>query len=185
MKVDIVKPNVIHFNLRYEPKDEIFRKCNFLRAALDLDNWSLEVNSDVGYYHYKWAPEQNRTFLDYMIETSRDSDYLLNKMSNRSEFSLDDTIKLIYDYYGDELDQKQKRWLENANHSYGVTGEEFLNAMRASGLFKWHDLWELPQYDYPNCAKTFAEIVRTDLRKVMIEYRDSMMKEKEEDLELE
>ena len=48
--------------------------------------------------------------------------------------------------------------------------------MKASGLFKdWMDLWELPQYDYPISAKTFAEILKTVVRDALNDYKNSLM----------
>lgn len=177
MKTKIGKQNVINLSIAFEKKDPLYRKCTWADISLDLDKWDLYAHTDVGDYHYSgWVPEQGRTFLDYMISTVRDSEYILSKVSNRSEFSLEQTKDLILSIYGDDMTKAQKYWLNSlGKYRPCFSGSEFEEEMKASGLFDdWRDKWELPQYDYPVCAKTFAEILSTVVRDELIKYRDSL-----------
>ena len=185
MKTKICKPNVINLNISFEKGDPLYRKCTWADISLDLDKWDLHAHTDVGDYHYSgWKPEENRSFLDFMISTAKDSEYILSKVSNRSEFSLEQTKELILNLYGDDMTKQQKDWVNNLGKYFlCFDGSDFEAKMKASGLFDdWRDKWELPQHDYPTCAKTFAEILKTVVRDELIKYRDSK-KEREAETE--
>lgn len=183
MRVNFQKEKIVTLNIRLELGDPLYHKCESADLTLNLDKWRMDAHTDIGSFSYRWAPEQKRNFLDFLIGLKNDGQYLLSKISNRTEFSLNETKYLILDLYEDEMTKAQKEWVKGAQ---AYDGQEFITNMRNSGLFNdWRDLWELPQYDYPQNAKNFVELFSTVIADALTDYKKSLENVREDDREEE
>lgn len=171
MKCEIIKPNTLDIMVKPDKEDDWYTKCLWLRISFDLDNWSMNCNSDCGDYAYSWCVESGkRSFLELMAQINES--YLLGKVSRETKFDRTATLDQLTDYVGEEeLTDEQKEWI---NECCSSSGEEFINELDESGLFDdLCDTWELPQYDYPNGAKTFAMIFTEIIQPRIKEYLEN------------
>lgn len=98
MKLTTEKHEMVAFALRGEPGDDgIVRQNDWMKARLDLDDWSLDAASSWGFFSYAWPPERGRSFLKFVSEL--DEGYLLRKVSKRSEFDREATEDAIVERY--------------------------------------------------------------------------------------
>lgn len=173
MEVKIEKPNILQILVRPDKTEELYSKCMWLRITFDLDNWSMNCQSDCGNYSYGWAVEKERTFLKLM--TQIDKQYLLGKVSNRTQFdvkaSKENIVNWVYmdeDLTPEERDAK----IEAINdiENYSDEQEFFRELEEIDGISEYADLWEVLESDYPTSAKTFVEIFETIIQPKIKEY---------------
>ena len=77
MKIELQRPNITRVAWHQEPGDEHYGSCLWAYYDFDLTSGILTVQSDCGYYHYRW-PERGDDFLHLMAGV--DSDYLTEKL---------------------------------------------------------------------------------------------------------
>ena len=102
------------------------------------------------------------------------SDYLLRKISDRNQFDFETTKQTIIDYYGDEITDKQWKWLDEVEY---YNEQDFINQLENCTYFdEFCDIWECVQHDYPTMAKVFArvftEIVQPKIKEYIKNQRD-------------
>ena len=101
-------------------QDEEYRKlygcCIWARFILDLDNYSMHIDSDCGSYGYTWVPTPNyESFLQLCARF--DKWYLRDKFSSRSEINNDETWENIKQLIKEQyLDDEIEEW-EKQNYS--------------------------------------------------------------------
>ena len=186
MKISFQKENIINLSIRLEMGDPLYQKCEYADLTINLDKWRFSAHTDIGDFSYRWMvelSEQYHDFLDYLIKLKNAKGYLLSKISNKTESSLSKTKDILFDLYEDEMDPEQKEWVKNVR---AYSGSEFETVMKESGLFDdWRDLWEFPQYDYPQNAKNFVELFSAVIADVLTDYKKSMENVRENDKEEE
>ena len=100
MKVEKIEPKVITYRLTPSRDDEEYMMCMWARFIFDCDNGRLNINSDAGDYSYGWGYNEHEDFMHLMARIN--SDYLLNKIANRTVFDLEkskkQTIENIKEY---------------------------------------------------------------------------------------
>lgn len=100
MRVEKVKPNVIIYGLYPNKDDEEYHMCMWARFSFDCDNGRLNINSDAGDYSYGWGHNEHEEFMHLMSRVNKE--YLLDKISGRSEFNIEkskkETIKNVKEY---------------------------------------------------------------------------------------
>lgn len=77
MIIEIQKPAIVRVAYRQEPGDATYGSCLWAYYDFDVAKGILTIQSDCGFYHYRW-PEKNDDFLHLMAGV--DSDYLEEKL---------------------------------------------------------------------------------------------------------
>lgn len=100
MKVERIEPKVITYKLTPSKDDAEYMECMWARFIFDCDNGRLNINSDAGDYSYGWGYNEHEDFMHLMARIN--SDYLLNKIADRTVFDLEaskkQTIENIKEY---------------------------------------------------------------------------------------
>ncbi|MBQ8622630.1 MAG: hypothetical protein IJ422_10505 [Oscillospiraceae bacterium] len=96
MKVTLQKPKIITFLVTQEKTDSDYGSCLWARFYIDLENYTLCIESDCGNYSYGWKPTPTtESFLHLLSRLT--SDYLIQKLASLSEVDGDTTWKNIED----------------------------------------------------------------------------------------
>ena len=77
MRIELQRLNITRVAYHQEPGDEHYGSCLWAYYDFDLANGILNIQSDCGYYHYRW-PERGDDFLRLMAGVY--SDYLEEKL---------------------------------------------------------------------------------------------------------
>lgn len=100
MKIEKIEPKVITYKLTPSKDDEEYMMCMWARFIFDCDNGRLNINSDAGDYSYGWGYNEHEDFMGLMARIN--SDYLLDKIADRTVFDLEaskkETIENISNY---------------------------------------------------------------------------------------
>lgn len=167
MECTVIKPNTTTYKMRFnaEQDPDMYFRCMWARVTLDHDNFTLSAVTDCGDYTYSWGPTKSESFLDLMCRIN--ADYLLDKISSRSKFDLEESkkstienLKLCYDEDEGLLDKI------NGINEINEGGEEYF-FMMADGIIKgdWESIDCIK--DYPEGAKVFCRIFKEYLQPVL------------------
>lgn len=145
MTIKEVKPRIRQFQYRQEKGDPDYGTCLWAHFNLDIENYTLTIESDCGDYSYGWTPTPNsESFVHLMSRV--DGEYLLNKIADRNVFDYEEsknqTIENIKEYYTD-LEEGDK------------TIEEILSEIEYQELF-----FEIQSND-----RDFYRIIAMELKK--------------------
>ena len=172
MEVKIEKPNILQILVRPDKTEELYSKCMWLRITFDLDNWSMNCQSDCGNYSYGWCVEKHRVFLELMAVI--DKDYLLRKVSDRTIFDLDASKRKVKDWIFMDEDltskEKDKCYEEVDKIEYCNEDNFLLELKKIKNVSNYYDLWECIEKDYPTAAKTFVQIFDEIIQPKIKEY---------------
>ena len=91
MKIEKIEPKIITYALTASKSDEEYMDCMWARFIFDCDHGRLNINSDAGDYSYEWGYNEHEDFMHLMSRIN--SDYLLNKISDRTVFDLEESKK--------------------------------------------------------------------------------------------
>ena len=91
MKIERIEPKVITYKLTPAKDDKEYMECMWARFIFDCDNGRLNINSDAGDYSYGWGYNEHEEFMHLMARIN--SDYLLNKIADRTVFDLKESKK--------------------------------------------------------------------------------------------
>ena len=163
MKITKIEPKTYTYELTPNKDDEEYTSCMWARFIFDCDNGILNINSDAGNYSYKWG---YNVYEDFMHLMSRiDKYYLLDKLSRRSVFLLDEskkeTIKCVeengWEYYDIESEEYWEEIKQNILDIDVRTEESFY--CEIDDIFPYID-WEsiIIEKDYPCGAKVIADL---------------------------
>lgn len=145
---------VIH--LRPTPDDPLYTRCLWMTVYIDTRAWRLMVDSDCGSYTYHWPNEDDlHPFRTALAGYLMDKDYILGKISGRSEFDSDGTMENIRQAYCDDPDMLE---MLEEKFSAAITEHDFYAAFSdddAPG-----ELYEELAYTYPPQAVTAVEILK-------------------------
>lgn len=147
-------------------------ECLWLNMYLDMENWQMTCDSDIGAYAYRWGKPRNgsESFLSFCCRWLYDDEWLLRKCvgeKNRMEFCADRTAEnlrdMVEEWYGDkeydqdaleEILEEASGYLDNSTAWFAAVGR----------MVEEQD-FELPEewyccgvYDYSVWQKRFAEI---------------------------
>lgn len=115
MEITKIEPRTYTYRLVPNKNDEEYASCMWARFVFDCDNGRLNINSDAGDFSYGWGFNKHEDFMHLM--SSVDKYYLLNKLSSRSVFLLEEskkeTIETIEDNGFENYDIKSEEdWEE-------------------------------------------------------------------------
>ena len=175
-KIECKTPNVKIIEYKQDDKSRIENGCCvWARFTLDLDNYSMHIDSDCGSYGYTWVPTPNyESFLQLCARF--DKWYLRDKFSSRSEIDNNETWENIKQLVKDQyLDDDIEEWekengidlyeeLENACKSY-LEERQIIDAIAFKLIhtpleykISDYDIWESLSKDYPINVKTITRI---------------------------
>ena len=164
MKIEKIMPKTVTYALSMEKQDDDRWMCSWANFILDYDSWRLTINSDAGDYTYCWGNNRNDNFTDLMARVEKG--YLLNKMSNRSEFLIDDskkeTIRAIEENGWEEYGFKSRGQWEDVkmdiNNIDSLASEEMFYREVDNMVpdIDFESIYTIK--DYPKMAKVAVEI---------------------------
>lgn len=176
MKVSIEQPRVVQLSYRQEKGDPDYGSCMWARFYLDLENYTMSIESDCGNYVYGWVPTpKSESFLQLLARMGKD--YLLGKISSESVVDGDATWEAIEavisdaaSWEGEELDLSIWEDIKAACRE-SDDDREIVDALK--GALLPTDLFEKLDYDqtygsivhdYPASAKKIVEVFDTCIR---------------------
>lgn len=154
MKVSIIHPNAEKFRIRFERSDPDYVKCTWADILIDHDAYAITAQTDCGDYSYRWSITPSESFRDLCLRMLRDEEYLLEKFSDRTEFSLDESKLLFADYHPDPKDKSD---VQAVNAFEADTEEAWISALEAIGI---SEPWEYIVMEYPPRAVTFVRMLK-------------------------
>ena len=111
MEITKMEPRVYTYYLSADKNDPEYTSCLWAQFVFDCSTGLLNINSDAGDYSYRWGYNEHEDFMHLMSRI--DKHYLLNKISDRSVFLLEESI------------QANIKEIElNGWESYGIKSEE-------------------------------------------------------------
>ena len=117
MEITRIEPRTYTYRLVPNKEDEEYTSCMWTRFIFDCDNGRLNINSDAGDYSYGWGHNEHEDFMHLMGRV--DKGYLLNKLSSRSVFLLEESKKETIEYIED-----------NGWEAFGIESEEDWTQLR-------------------------------------------------------
>lgn len=115
MEITKIEPRTYTYRLVPNKNDEEYASCMWARFVFDCDNGRLNINSDAGDFSYGWGFNEHEDFMHLMSRL--DKYYLLDKLSSRSVFLLEEskkaTIETIEDNGFENYDiESEEDWEE-------------------------------------------------------------------------
>ena len=111
MEITKIEPRTYTYRMVPNKDDEEYTSCMWAIFIFDCDNGRLNINSDAGDYSYRWGYNEHEDFMHLMSRV--DKYYLLNKLSSRSVFLLEESKKATIETIED-----------NGFENYGIESEE-------------------------------------------------------------
>lgn len=155
MNVTVIKPNVTEYRIRTEPGDAIHTRCMWANILFNHDTYSISAQTDCGDYSYRWPKTKDESFHALLLRALRDEEYLLEKFSSRTVFSLEETKKLFFDY-NDDLDMDDPA-MQAVRAIEATTEKEWIRQMKAQHLDDAP--WDYIVKEYPAQAHTFVHLL--------------------------
>ena len=174
MEIKITNPRIVRVSYLPDRTDARYRECTWAYFDFDPDNWMMNIQSDAGDYAYRWNVEKDRTFLAFI--TKIDGDYLLRKISRRTEVDIDATKERLRDCLEDmeydDVDDAMEA-LDSMLEDLCCESEDFVKY----AIDEWNneenldicDAWDYVSVDYPNDAKKIARIFEDHIRKAIFD----------------
>ena len=175
MKVTVEKPKIITLLYRQENTDEDYGSCLWARFYLDLENFTMAIESDCGNYSYGWPPTpKTEPFLHLLNRMGKD--YLLNKIASLSVVDGDATWENVEEYIQEAAAYEgvfltRTEWYDLRAACY--IGDDVRDVMEAiedalpSELFEELDysyVWGLVEQDFSTQAKRIVSIFDSYIR---------------------
>ncbi|MBR6982102.1 MAG: hypothetical protein IKH75_00990 [Ruminococcus sp.] len=174
MEIKFTNPRIVRVSYLPDCNDERYRECTWAHFDFDPDNWMLNIQSDAGDYAYRWNVEKDRKFLVFMSKI--DGEYLLRKISRRTEVDIERTKERLRDCLTDmeyvDVDDAMEA-LDSMLDDLGCDSEDFVKY----AVDEWNneenldicDAWDYVYVDYPNDAKKIARIFEDHIRKAIFD----------------
>ena len=163
MEITKIEPRTYTYRLVPNKNDEEYTSCMWARFVFDCDNGRLNINSDAGDFSYGWGFNEHEDFMHLMSRV--DKYYLLNKLSSRSVFLLEEskkaTIETIEDNGFENYDIKSEEdWEEYKQDILDIdTRSEEIFFRTVDDIVPDID-WEsiIIKKDYPYGAKVVVDL---------------------------
>lgn len=168
MKIENTMPNIIQLKFYQEKTDNDYGSCLWGNVVIDCDNYTLFIESDCGSYSYGWTPTPNtESFVKLLCRMN--SDYLLEKISDRTYFDFDESKKQTYqnirEYFEYDGTNEAQKIIENIDYDLVMSyGEEGFYRVCSEVLSKYNDEIIHIEKDYPAGAKKIADIFKNTIQ---------------------
>lgn len=172
MNVAIEKPEIISLLYTQEKSDPDYGSCLWARFYLDLNNYTMSIESDCGNYTHGWTPTpKTESFLKLLARM--DPDYLLGKISRETVIDGDATAANFKEFIqecaeGEGIELSEDEWerINDACYNHdtvrdlvdNVLDEVISTELRKSLEYDSYYLWSNVAMDYPAGAKKIAEV---------------------------
>ena len=161
MTVKEIDPQILVLEYRQERDDEDYGTCLWARFYFNLEKYELLVTSDCGDFAYGWvATPDTEKFLKLMARI--DKDYLIQKFcGNPKEFDYQATKDRLYDYWGEEQEDREKLdeiFDDIENYGEPESGETFIRLFEEANDGTFCDAWEMPVYGYSPWQERIVQI---------------------------
>ena len=163
MEITKIEPRTYTYRLVPNKDDEEYTSCMWARFVFDCDNGRLNINSDAGDYSYGWGFNEHEDFMHLMSRV--DKYYLLNKLSSRSVFLLEEskkaTIETItdngFENYGIESEEDWEEYKQDILDIDICSEETFFRTVDdIMPDIDWESI--IIEKDYPHGAKVVADL---------------------------
>lgn len=172
--VNIKEPKIITFDFSQEKGDENNSSCIWARFNLDIENYSMIIQSDCGNFIYSWIPTPElQSFLELCANLKED--YLLDKLSVRSVVDSNSTWENLREIIEENLqctlieNECDMDDLKNACYS-SIDDRDVHDAIdicigntNLKNLIEDYDIWQCIQKDYPYGAKKIVQVYITHI----------------------
>lgn len=172
MTVAIEKPEIISLLYTQEKSDPDYGSCLWARFYLDLNNYTMTIESDCGNYIYGWVRTPNsESFLQLLARMG--PDYLLDKISSETVIDGDATAEQFKEFIKEcaeaeciELSECEWERIHDACYHHDtvrdvveavmdeITSTELHKALEYDSYYLWSNV----VMDYPASAKKIAEV---------------------------
>ncbi|MCI7040567.1 MAG: hypothetical protein MR992_00270 [Lachnospiraceae bacterium] len=163
MEITKIEPRTYTYRLVPNKDDEEYTSCLWARFIFDCDNGRLNINSDAGDYSYGWGFNEHEDFMHLMSRV--DKYYLLNKLSSRSVFLLEEskkaTIETItyngFENYGIKSEEDWEEYKQDILDINVCSEETFFRTVDdIMPDIDWESI--IIEKDYPHGAKVVADL---------------------------
>lgn len=170
MKIEVRKPNIVRIAYLPEPGAPHYSACTWAFFDFDVEEWLLNIQSDIGEYAHGWPAGKGETFLELCARMS--DDYLEGKLfhENYTVFKKDATIENFREYFKEcEFSKKRtERLLEDLHDKLDEYDLEDCVPLAEYLVDEWnndHDLgidcaWEYVEKDLTAWQKRIVQIFR-------------------------
>lgn len=178
MKVTVEKPKIITLLYKQEKTDEDYGSCLWARFYLDLENYTMSIESDCGNYTHGWVPTpKTESFLQLLARMG--ADYLLGKISRETVIDRDATAANFKDFIQEcaegeliELSEDELEGIHDACYHHdnvrdlvdNVLDEVISSELRKALEYDSYFLWSHVTMDYPAGAKKIVEVFQNCIR---------------------
>ena len=172
MNVAIEKPEIISLLYTQEKSDPDYGSCLWARFYLDLNNYTMAIESDCGNYTYGWVRTPNsESFLQLL--SRMDPDYLLDKISSETVIDGNATAENFKEFIEEcaesefiELSDCEWERIHDACYHHDtvrdvveavmdeITSTELKQALEYDSYYLWSNV----AMDYPASAKKIAAV---------------------------
>ncbi len=171
---------ITRYSIRFPLVDnpEIHYRCNWADIYLDHDRYTLMACTDCGNYVYGWPESEHESFIKFLAGIGKE--YLLKKISKRTEFDLGKSKNSIIEELQEEMIcakdhgfeddvQEFETQIEEVEEIEDVDEETFLELVEGMTNLDRSCLEELIDLEYPAWAKTFSEVFVNYLQPILKE----------------
>lgn len=178
MKIENITPNVKQIYITQEKTDEDYGSCLWCKITFDLDSYTLLAESDCGNYTYGWTPTpKTESFIDLMCRIGKH--YLLNKISDETEFDIEESKRKTIANLDDYLFQCVSEYQECINriNEIGNCEDElfYRECDDILGDYEICDSFEIIEIikNYPTRAIRFVDIFKNIVQPFLKMERDN------------
>lgn len=172
MNVAIEKPEILSLLFTQEKSDPDYGSCLWARFYLDLNNYTMAIESDCGNYTYGWVrTPKSESFLQLLARM--DTDYLLGKISRETVIDGDATADALLEFIKEcaegeciDLNEEDLESIRDACYHHdnvrdlvdNVLDEVISTELRKSLEYDTDYIYGCVVMDYPASAKKIAEV---------------------------
>ena len=164
----------------YERYDIRWSQCGWAIINIDENGGVFNAQSDYNNYSYSWPHHGRKSFKHFIIELAKDKSYFLGKVSNRSYFNYEESLKsweraIIEMRREYDCTKEQARNVWDFIHSLDdYSGSQHLTQLQIYESDAIREICpEEPWYmfdtimEYPHSARAFAEEVMPMLAEIL------------------
>lgn len=174
MEVEERSYNVLCLEYWQDRIDADYGSCLWARFYFNLDKFELSIQSDCGYYGYKWPVTKSETFFELLGRINKY--YFKEKLCGQpSVFDYDKTKEVAFDWFADHeeselrLDRIFRDMEDDGEPSTGLEFVRMFEEYDEDSFFS--DIFELPAYRYTadqnKICQVFTDYIQPKIRDIV------------------